>query len=279
MYLCTYFDSLYVDKGLVCSHTLKIQNPNSKLFVLCLDNHVYNKTSKLSNVIPIKLSDFEKHFPELMNAKHNRSNIEYYATMSPFFPLYIFEKFSFVDVLFYTDADMAFWSDPVEMLEIVGDKSLMVVDHGFEPPRSGVRFNVGILAYRNDNYCREFLDWWKARCLEWCKWVTLPNGMCADQGYLNIIHDKPSKFRNTLTCPHPGINMGPWNIAKYKITRDGSLLKINNTYNLICYHYHEFKIINMGLYYPTGWKHSKSDRELIYEPYFSLIKRSISGTL
>jgi len=278
MYFCTYFDSNYFNKGLVCNYTLHKQDKNSILFILCLDDNVYNISSKLNNVILIKLKDLENQFPELVTIKHTRLLKEYYATISPILPLYIFNNFSYINTLYYTDADIAFWSDPNEIEQVMGDYSLMVVDHGFEPPRSGVRFNVGILGYRNDNYCKEFLLWWKERCLEWCKWETLPNGMCADQGYLNILYDTPNKFQNHLSCPHPGINMGPWNIAKYKITKENNKLIVNDKYNLICYHYHEFRILENS-YYPTGWKHTQSDKKIIYDPYFELMKLSISGKL
>lgn len=279
MYFCTYFDSNYISKGIICNHTLYQQNKNAILFVLCLDNEVYKIVSNLKNVIPIKLIELENQFPELVAVKHSRLLKEYYATISPILPLYIFNNFNYVDLLYYTDADIAFWNDPIEIEKVMKDYSLMVVDHGFEPPRAGVRFNVGILGYRNDKSCREFLLWWKERCLEWCKWETLPNGMCADQGYLNILHDSPNKFKNHLSCPHPGINMGPWNIAKYKITKKNNIPIINEKYNLICYHYHEFRFINNNSYYPTGWKHTESDKKIIYEPYFELMKKFMSGKL
>lgn len=275
MYLCTYFDSKYADKGWVCNYTLHKQDPNAILFILCFDENVYNHAKKLNKVIPIKLKDLEKQFPELVAIKYTRQLKEYYATISPILPLYIFNNFD-VDLLFYTDADMAFWSNPQEMINVIGNYSLMVVDHGFEPPRAGVRFNVGILGYRNDTQCKDFLLWWKDSCIKWCKWTTLSNGMCADQGYLNIIHDEPNKFKNTLSCPHPGINMGPWSIAKHIITKDDNKLIVDGRYNLICYHYHEFRMINNMNYYPTGWAHTLSDRNLIYEPYFKLIQKSRS---
>jgi hypothetical protein len=279
MYFCTYFDSNYLDKGKVCYHTIQKTDSNAKLFILCLDNNVYNIVSNFKNVIPILPKEIEALYPELLKVKFHRLPKEYYATMTPFLPLYIFNKYQKVDILFYTDADIAFWSDPTEMLDVVGNKSLMVVDHGFEPPRSGVRFNVGILSYKNDMYCKEFLHWWKDRCIEWCKWETRPDGMCADQGYLNIISDEPDRFKNTLSCPHPGINMGPWNIAKYKITQNDGKLLIDGSYNLICYHYHEFRMINFDSYYSTGWVHTDNDRILIYEPYFKLMQQVINGTL
>jgi len=279
MYLCTYFDSNYLDKGKVCYHTIRKTSPDAKIFILCLDNNVYEIVSKFQNVIPVLPGEIEISYPELLKVKSHRLNKEYYATMTAFFPLHIFNRHSEVDVLFYTDADIAFWSDPSEMLDVFGNKSLMVVDHGFEPPRSGVRFNVGILGYRNDGYCKEFLNWWKDRCIEWCKWETRSDGMCADQGYLNIVHDEPQKFKNTMSCPHPGINIGPWNIAKHQITESDGRLLVDGSYNLICYHYHEFKMLGLDSYHSTGWKHTASDRELIYEPYFELMQQSISNVL
>jgi hypothetical protein len=280
MYLCTYFDSAYADKGWVCNHTLHQQDPESTLFVLCFDDAVYKSAESKPGVIPIKLKDFEDEFPELLAVKTTRLLKEYYATMSPFLPLYIFKKFKHVDLLFYTDADMAFWNDPKEMIKIMGDKSLMVVDHGFEPPRNNIRFNVGILGYKNNDKCKEFLNWWKQRCLNWCRWVTIPSqGMCADQGYLNILHDKPNKFKDVLSCPHPGVNLAPWNIAKYRISNKNGKIILNDKYNLICYHYHEFKLLSLSSYRSTEWKHTESDRQLVYDPYFKLIRDSMYGLI
>ena len=206
-----------------------------------------------------------------MLVKNNRELKEYYATMSPILPLYIFEKFD-IEKLFYTDADMAFWSNPEEIEDVMGDHSLLVTDHGFEPPRSGVRFNVGILGYKNDKNCNEFLLWWKEQCLNWCKWITMPDGRMADQGYLNILHDNPEKFKNVISCPHPGVNLGPWNGWRYKLSKKDGKILLDGKYNLICYHYHEFKITNDG-YFPTGWKLSNGAKEYIYDPYFNLIKK------
>jgi hypothetical protein len=228
------------------------------------------------SVIPIKISDVERQFPELLIVKSQRKSNEYYATTSPILPLYIFNNYHFVDTLFYTDADIAFWTNQNEMEEVFGEYSLMITDHGFEPPRSGIRFNVGVLGYRNDKYCREFLEWWKDRCIEWCYWVTTPDGKCADQGYLNIVYDQPDKFKNTLICPHPGINMGPWNVIKYDISSVDGKPTVDDGYNLICYHYHQFELIGNS-YKSTSWKTNGDIEKFIYVPYFELMRKIIKG--
>ena len=137
----------------------------------------------------------------------------------------------------------------------------------------GVRFNVGILGYRNDNNCREFLEWWRDKCMKWCKWTTTNDGKCADQGYLNILHDEPNRFKNHLSCPHPGINYGPWKLGKHLFMEKNGKKIIDGRYNLICYHYHEFNLIDENTYFATGWKHSKNEKDTIYEPYFNLIRK------
>lgn len=273
MYLCTYFDINYSLKGLACLHTLHEQNKDAKILVICLDDESYALVTKHGwkyNAEAIHLIQIEDHFPVLLTIKNTRLLKEYYATLSPFVPLYLFNTRA-IDVLFYTDADIAFWNNPAELLDIFGSKSIMVCDHGFEPPRSNVRFNVGILGYRNDEYCLRFLKWWGEKCIEWCKWETMPDGRCADQGYLNILHPDYDAY-NALSCPHPGVNLAPWNIGKHKVTEENGI-KLVDGQNLICYHYHEFRLLSKDNYYPTGWAHSLGDRRVVYDPYFNLLIR------
>jgi len=273
MNFMTYFDVNYADKGWACHHTLyKFLGEELKLYVFALDEKVYEQAKEKKGVVPIRLREVEEKYPELKDIKNTRLAKEYYATMTPIFPLYLFEKYN-DDLLFYTDADIAFYSNPKEMLGVLGNKSLMVVDHGIEPPRAKVRFNVGILAYRNDENCKEFLNWWKEKCIEWCEWKTMPDGRCADQGYLNIIHNEPERFKNTLAIQplNTGINVSPWCAENCNVIKTGDDIIINNKTPLICYHFHEFKLTQNG-YYPTGWKLGNGLIQNVYEPYYKLIK-------
>jgi len=270
MNFCTYFDSNYLQRGLACYHTLNDFLKNKlKFYVICCDDKVKEVMGKFENIQVITLQEMEDYYPDLLSVKNKRISKEYFATMSPILPMFVFDKYN-CETLYYTDADMAFWSDPEEIADVFGDKSLMVTDHGFEPPRAGIRFNVGILGYRNDSYCREFLDWWAKRCIEWCYWITTNDGKCGDQGYLNILHDQPDLFKNHFSCPHPGINLGPWNVIKHKVAEKDGTPILDDKYNLICYHYHQFELINNS-YKPTSWKINEDIKKFIYEPYFKLM--------
>ncbi len=281
MNFCTYFDTNYAYKGWVCHHTLSVFLDNFSLYVLCLDNSVYDQAKTKKNVIPILLSDIENEFPELLEIKHTRLAKEYYATMTAFLALYIFNKYN-IETLFYTDADMAFWSNPLNILKTFDSKSILVTEHGFgDSPRAGVFYNVGILGYRNDQNCRKFLEWWGQKCIDWCYWRTEENGFkCGDQGYLNIFKTNPEMFSNFISLEPQkcGINVGPWNGGMVDIKLVNNVPKLNGNIDLICYHYHEFSLTEKG-YYPTGWKLNDGFIQHVYNPYYIFINKYFSNTL
>lgn len=267
MNICTYFDKNYINKAKVCINTIK-KYKDINLFVLCFDKES-EKIVQNENVI--NLTDIENYYPDLLKVKNNRSQKAYYATITPILPLYIFDKYE-INKLFYTDADMAFYSDPKEIEEVMGNYSLMVSPH--ENPAVGVAgyFNVGILGYRNDENCREFLNWWTGKVIEWCEWIAIPEKkLCAEQRYLDIIIDEPNRFKNTLICPHPGVNLASWRVVLHNIQSIDGKLYVDSK-NLICYHYHGYGENSQGPFNNTGWIVSKENIELIYKPYYNLLR-------
>jgi len=280
MNFCTLFNGgKYAMEGWVMAHTLFNHNPSAKLFVLCMDDSVYKEAVRLRNsynIEPIHFTDVENRWPELPKSKLGRQLKEYIVSFKPFLPQYIFEKFNESAVIF-VDADIAFWRDASEMFELFNKCSFFAKDHEIEPARSAGRFNVGLLGYKNDESCLKWLAWWQEKCIEWCYWRA-DNGRFAEQGYWNILHNQPQKFEGFLSTDHPGINLAPWNIMKHSISAnpDGKLLVDGQ--KLITYHYHEFEVRG-DHYFPTGWVLPQNARPLLYDPYFKLIKRSISNTL
>jgi len=287
MTFCTYFNSgLYAIKGWICIYTLFKQNPQAKMYILCFDKEAWIQADALKEatifkdgeIIPIKMEDFENVYPQLVNIRNTRTTKEYYVTTKPFLPEYIFKKFDEQEVVF-VDSDMAFWGDSQEIFEIYKNHSLLITDHELNPiPRAG-RYNVGLVGFRNDTNCETFLKWWQDRCIHWCEWTAGPNGAFAEQGYLNILYDKPNKFSGVLSCPQPGVNLGPWNIAKHQVSKKDGKLILDGKHNLVTYHYHEFKMLDGDNFYPTGWKVTINDIELLYKPYVKLYKKVRDGSI
>ncbi len=280
MDFCTYFDSAYAVKAKVCHHTLISNSSSVRLFVLCMDDVVASLVSKWSNVIPIMLKDIEEYSPSLLSIKGSRQPKEYYATITPILPQFLFDSFG-INTVFYTDADMAFFS-PVDEISIeMGNNSLLVTPHENPIAIAGGAgfFNVGILGYRNSPDGISFLKWWEERCLEWCEWRALPDGRCADQGYLSIIHNNPNKFSGVKVSTHPGINLGPWNLFMHPTSSSSGKMVLDCRHNLICYHFHGYKDVGGKCVNDTGWEVSPWNMSNIYEPYHNMILLAKKGML
>ena len=188
-YYCTYFDRHYLLRGLALYRSLQAHGEPFTLWVLCFDAESCDALRRLdrADLVPIPLDDFERGDAELLAAKQDRSRVEYYFTCTPSLPRYILDRSPQVDLITYLDADLFFYASPEPIFDELGDGSILIVAHRFPPGRphlwlSGI-YNVGLLAFRRDARARECLEWWRARCLEWC-YDRMEPGRFADQKYL-----------------------------------------------------------------------------------------------
>ena len=106
---CTYFDKNYLSKFLVLKESVESLKSQNNFYILALDDFVkdFFKQAKMKNVQIICLKDLEQEYKNLIIAKNNRDLIEYYFTLSPFLPRYIFEKFRCSNIS-YVDSDFFF---------------------------------------------------------------------------------------------------------------------------------------------------------------------------
>lgn len=271
-YFCTYFDSNYLIKGLTLYRSLIRYAMPFRLWILCFDDLAYEVLQKLAlpEVVPIPLRGFEEGDKELLQAKDNRSRIEYYFTCTPSLPLYILRNHPEVDVISYLDADLFFFSDPSPIYEELGDGSVLIIGHRF-PPRLrhlevyGI-YNVGLLSFRRDDVGLECLHWWRSRCLEWC-YDRAEGGRFADQKYLD---DWPTRFPGVVVLQHKGAGLAPWNVENYSLSlQDGQVLV--DAQPLLFFHFHGLKQIRRWLYDPNLARYGvHADyvlKQHIYTPY------------
>lgn len=278
MHFCSYFDENYLPRAKVCHHTLMKHSPDSTLWIMAMDDRSYEEASSWKNTRVFKAEELEAYKPDLLRVKPKRQPKEYYATMTPVLPQYIFDTAN-VSTVWYTDADMAFFAPVEEMESVLGDHSVLVTPHEHPHARPAGLFNVGILGYKNDEKGRIWLRWWEDRCMEWCEWRATKDGKCADQGYLNILAQHPERF-NAKSSDHAGINLGPWNLALHKLEQQGDRLILDGSKNLVSYHYHGFKRIGKGqCENDTGWEVSPENFRLLYQPYVELLDAAIEGKL
>lgn len=217
--LCTLYNSLYLDKGLVLFDSLKDCASDFELYVLCMDDKCFEVLSNQNEerLIPIRLSDVEND--KMLIAKSNRSMAEYCWTCSSRLIQYIFEEFA-PQCCTYIDADMYFYHDPQilvdEMLE--AGKSVMMVPHRFSEREIHLEKKVGkycveFNCFKNDKSGNSVLLYWHNQCLDCCS--------CMDDG----IHWGDQKYMDEWelmypdivhVCNHFGAGVASWNIDSYK---------------------------------------------------------------
>lgn len=275
-YFCTYFDRRYLPRGLALYQSLVSRCPSFQLWVLCMDQETHSVLTKLRlpNIHLVSLESFEKDDQELLNAKKNRSLIEYYFTCSPSLPIYVLNIRTEIDIITYLDADLYFFSDPAPIFEEMRNASVTIIEHRFPPElrrleKFGI-YNVGWVSFRRDVQGLACLNRWRRQCLEWCH-DRVEGSRYADQKYLD---DWPTRFQRVVVSQQKGANLAPWNVSNYRIRADGSDVRVDE-HPLMFFHFQGFKRVNRWLYDPNlsmyKARASRPVRRLIVEPYIQAL--------
>jgi hypothetical protein len=188
----------------------------------------------------IRLPDIEDE--ALRAARANRSFGEYCWTCTAPLLLHVLEQQRPGTVVTYVDADVRFFSSPKAIIDELGDKSIFIHDHDFAPEhahfglKSG-RFNVGVVAIRNDSEGLGCLERWRSQCLAECT-LDAETGKCGDQHYLD---EWPDRYNRLVISANPGVGLGPWNISKHRLSAQGDVLLVDGR-PVVFYHYHALRI-------------------------------------
>lgn len=277
---CTYFDKNYLPRGLALYRSLEehCQRPFT-LWVLCFDDETYEILAELDlpNVRLISEQEFEAGDSQLVNTKTNRNRVEYYWTCTPSLPLYVLRHDPTADVITYLDADLLFFSDPRPIYEEFGNNSILIIEHRYAPEKaqlattSGI-YNVGLMAFRRDESGLACLNWWRARCLEWC-YARVEDNKFGDQKYLD---DWPTRFTDVTVLQHPGAGLAPWNLTRYTIDVASDVISVDGD-ALIFYHYHGFKYIRPWVCAPagSGYRMPLPQALILYRTYAAALHQAI----
>ena len=270
-YFCTYFDSRYLSRGLALYRSLLRHVGDFELWILCFDQLAYDAlvALQLSKVRLVSLDEFERGDHELLAAKSTRSDVEYFFTCTPSWPLYVLAHNEHIDVLGYLDADLYFYSSPESVYEELEAGSLLITAHDFPSDlkvqeRYG-RFNVGLMLFRHDEYALSALSWWRERCLEWC-YDRVEDGRFADQKYLD---QWPELFPETRVMRKPAGALAPWNWMNYEISWDRDRIVVNGV-KLVTYHFQSVSLHHGRVYTTLLSSYRRMPgrlRRRIYRPY------------
>lgn len=261
--LCTLFDSNYLDKGLVLYKSLEKYASCFTLYVLSMNDKCYEVLTDLNyeHLIPIRLADFENE--DLLRVKSTRGIGEYCWTCSSSLIKYVLDTYH-PDYCSYVDADMAFYADPLVLVNEMKESnaSVSIVGHrfnSFELNRADIvgTYCVECNTFKNDENARTLLDVWIGQCLEHCS-IDGDGVYWADQKYMD---NWVSDYDYVIETQNLGAGVAPWNIAQYKlIDNSSSSIKLKcrgNNYDLLFYHfenlqYLSLKQVNINVYATWG---------------------------
>jgi len=281
-YYCTYFDINYLVKGLALIESLNRHEKNDfQIFVICLDEItriILNKLN-LQNIKTIPFHEIEQRDFPLLEAKQNRSLVEYYWTITPTIILRIFERHPEIDLLTYLDADLYFYSSPDPIFDELDNHSILIHEHRFSQSQSFLekfgKYNVGLLCFCNDASGLEALTWWRDRCIEWC-YARLENGKYGDQLYLN---DWPERFKQVVVLQNIGTGVGPWNHIQYDFSIDPDDNKVLvNKLPLVFYHFHSLTFVEPGIIIPSKYVTNPLSKDILclcFLPYIKTLSQTI----
>jgi hypothetical protein len=240
----TFFDSGYLSRGLALIESIRKQGDSSLVLVVCMDEQTYKLLSSKAEELNLKcrlIGDLVEAFPELFKAKANRSTIEFYFTLTPFVL-----KLALLDkpqdhVVLYLDADLYFFESPLFVVESLDTSSVALIKHNYPwflrrlEAKYGT-YNVGLLAFKNDEDGNRVLKWWALKCIEWCRDYP-EKGKYADQGYLDNF---AALTNNIQVLSNPGFNLAPWNSSSRRLRLESSRVSVNRN-NLTFFHFHGLK--------------------------------------
>lgn len=278
---CTYFDRNYLVKALALIESLNRHEKRLfRLFVVCLDEltELMLRQLALPNVIPIPLAEIEQGDEDLLNARDNRSLVEYYWTLTPTVILRFLQGVAEGESITYLDSDLFFFSSPDPIFEEFAGHSVLIHEHRFSPAQIGLeihgKYNVGLLCFRNDARGLEVVNWWRERCNEWC-YNRVEDGKFGDQLYLN---DWPERFQGVRVLEHPGAGVAPWNHDQYVFGVGGEGTPLIDGLPVIFYHFHALAFLSPDIVAPVKHLHYPLPMQMLrlcLVPYLHSLMKSI----
>lgn len=216
-YICTYFDSNFLSRGLTMISSLYAHDKNVTFYVLPIDKKAYDKLSKLnySFIKLISLKKLFKKYPEIKLQKEKRKINEFCFLLTPFLIDYCICTLK-VNHIFYADADLFFFNSCKDISDKLNKFSIISSIHNFSKKNKFQEkingyFNVGFLGFKKNNTSKKCLNIWKKQCYFSTTLNESFNEIIkGDQLYLN---SWPKIFKKNFHAIKDNVfNLGAWNI-------------------------------------------------------------------
>lgn len=258
-------------------------NPDYHFFIGLVDQYSdeinYQKEIGHSVILctDIGIPDFESLWK-----KYNI--IELNTCVKPFYLEYFTEKYPDLSNLMYFDPDTFVFGDlsAIEN-ELNNGKEIILTPHILTPiPIDGKMpteqtflnygtYNLGFIGVKNPSNNKSFFKWWGERTYH-IGYDKVTDGLFVDQLWMNFT---PIFYQNTVISRNLGLNMGPWNLhERYISTDENQKFIINNTDELIFYHFSNYKFNKpeiLASYYDRFTFENRTDLVDFYTDYRNIL--------
>lgn len=269
-HFCTIFDSNFLTIGVTLARTLAQHCSDATLWVICLDERVYEQLTQLNlpDVRPVALSDVET--TKLLAIKSKRSRAEYAWTLTPFACDTVFRLAPEVSRATYIDADLGFFDSPMLLIDemVEAGKDVLITEHAFAPEYAhGIkhgRFCVQFMTFNRSDAGMKVMRQWQNQVLDWC-YARLENGRFGDQMYLDVWPQEHGQVVHILKQTQR--TLAPWNVSHVAESR--------GTLEPVFFHFHGLRFVTpkrLRLY--SGYRINAAARGL-YDQYLESLRQSI----
>jgi len=277
MHYCTYADENYLPNALALLESLRSHAGAFHLQLLCLTPEAYRIAApyeaKDFSITPLEA--LENEDPELLHAKKQRSQMEYYFTLTPCWTLSAFRRRSSAEWMTYLDADTYFFGSPVSVFHQISKGSIGITPHRF---RSNLKhseiygiYNVGWVSFRKNKEGIACLESWRMKCLEWC-YDHVDQEKYADQKYLDAW---PLDYPGTEVISDNAVNLALWNVDSRDLSFINSRACIHQK-PIIQYHFSGLTQISESVFDPSWELYSVKPCKVmkyIYKSYLRHLKK------
>lgn len=194
--------------------------------VLALDESTCALSDHFPGIKIVRLQGFLEQNPRVARSIEGRSSAERIFSVGPSALLGLEEKVSRGGWLVYADSDLLFLGSLKDYLDEFSDANVVITPHRHHAwnkrrlAKFG-EFNVGLVAFRNNDEGLRALRFWAESCLDWC-YDKPEDGKYADQKYLEQFSSVASGIYvdNSL-----GANLAPWNslFKRISVSKSGEI--------------------------------------------------------
>lgn len=273
LYFTTFFDSGYLSKGLALYQSLCRHCADFELIVFAMTEESFNDLQKLKlpNLRVIFFDSIQG--PVLEKIKKERNLRSYLWTCTPYTIDYCLNILQ-VPKITYLDADLYFFSDPRILIDDLGNKSVSITPHFFDPEFDNSqltgKYCVQFLTFKNNREGNAVCSDWKQKCTDWC-FDFMADGKFGDQKYLDYWEQD---FPGTIhVIDRLGAGLAPWNFKHVEVLAPGNDLQLFRSGvpegKLIFAHFHGFSELSNGQFIMFGEPYltTSSVRKQVYHAY------------